>query len=241
MNTLRIDSITKAYGEHRALDNVSLQVKKGEVLSIIGPSGSGKTSLLRMVANLETINEGTITLDDTPITIANTPKKTHPKIGYVFQNFNLFLNLNVMDNITLGLRYTKGFSKEAAEEKALTLLRQFSLENKKDRYVSALSGGEKQRIAIIRALALDPEILLFDEPTSALDPENIKEVQEAIKVLTDASITIMLVTHEVRFAKEVSDRLAFMDQGALIVEGPTKDVLEKQPKRLKNFLNALAQ
>lgn len=240
MEQLKIESVTKKYNEDYALKDVSLKLSKGEVLSIIGPSGSGKTSLLRMIANLETINGGSIYLDDEPITIANTPEKTHPKIGYVFQNFNLFLNLNVMDNITLGLRYNKGYSKEAAENKASELLKQFSLENKKDRYVSALSGGEKQRIAIIRALALDPEILLFDEPTSALDPENIKEVQEAIKVLTDASITIVLVTHEVRFAKEVSDRLAFMDEGSLIVEGPTQKVLANQPARLESFLNALA-
>ncbi|MFP4078797.1 MAG: amino acid ABC transporter ATP-binding protein [Bacillota bacterium] len=240
MQTLRIEHVTKAYGDHKALDDVTLSLKKGEVLSIIGPSGSGKTSLLRMVANLETIDEGRILLDDEPITWANTVSRTHPRIGFVFQNFNLFLNLNVMDNITLGLIHTKGYSKKEAEDKALELLRQFSLESKKDRYVSDLSGGEKQRIAIIRALALDPEILLFDEPTSALDPENVKEVQDAIKLLTDRSITIVLVTHEVRFAQQVADRLAFMDEGRLIIEGPTESVLKKQPERLRNFLNALA-
>ncbi|MFW6298897.1 MAG: amino acid ABC transporter ATP-binding protein [Bacillota bacterium] len=240
MKTLRIENMTKAYGDHKALDDVTLSLSKGEVLSIIGPSGSGKTSLLRMVANLETIDQGRVLLDDEQVTWPNQDSKTHPRIGYVFQNFNLFLNLNVMDNITLGLIHTKGLSKKDAEAKALTLLRQFSLESKKDRYVSDLSGGEKQRIAIIRALALDPEILLFDEPTSALDPENVKEVQEAIKLLTDRSITIVLVTHEVRFAKQVSDRLAFMDEGKLVVEGPTQSVLKNQPKRLEDFLNALA-
>ena len=237
---IRVTNLKKYYkGEEiKALDDVSMSVDKGEVVVVIGPSGSGKSTLLRSLNLLEIPTEGHIYVDDIDIT---DPKinidKHRQKMGMVFQHFNLFPNMTILRNLTIAPTKLLGKSKEEATEQALSLLERVNLRDRADAYPNQLSGGQKQRIAIVRALCMDPEIMLFDEPTSALDPEMVGEVLDVMKELAESGMTMMVVTHEMGFAREVADRVIFMDAGQIIEEGTPQDIFE-HPKsdRLKEFL-----
>lgn len=225
---LSINNLSKSFGEHKVLDNVNLHVARGEVVSIIGPSGSGKSTILRCIAKLEDYNEGEIKI---------TAKNKNNAVGMVFQNFCLFPNMTVLQNLTYSPIKVLKRDKHQVEAKALQLLKKVGLQNSASKYPSALSGGQKQRAAIARALCMEPEIVLFDEPTSALDPENVKEVLETIKQLAHTNITLIIVTHEMLFAKEISDRIVFIDHGKILEDAPTQEIFTN-PKceRLKLFL-----
>ena len=225
----------------RALDDFTFSVKKGEVLTIIGPSGSGKSTLLRCLNGLEEIDSGNITIDGTPFN--SSPKARREiikKIGMVFQAFNLFPHLTVLENISLAPRLTGGMSKKEAESRAMGLLQKVNIADKANEYPVRLSGGQQQRVAIARALAMKPEIMLFDEATSALDPEMISEVLDVIRDLANEGMTMLLVTHEMGFAREVSDRVIFMESGRLIEEGAADTFFTKPEKeRTKLFLSQI--
>lgn len=223
-----------------ALKNVDLDIKKGENLCIIGTSGSGKSTLLRCLNLLQKPTSGNVIFDGTDINeIGIDINKYRQKIGMVFQRFNLFSNMNAMGNMTIAPMKINGLSKKEAEDKAIKLLEKVGLADRKEAYPSQMSGGQQQRIAIARALAMDPEIILFDEPTSALDPEMVKEVLEVIREIDkERDITMVIVTHEMGFAREIADRIIFMDDGVIIEEG-TPDEIFNHPKtdRLKDFLS----
>ncbi len=226
-------------GKVKALDGVTANIKKGEVVVIVGPSGSGKSTYLRSLNLLETPTSGTIIFDGTDITNPKTNINLHrQKMGMVFQHFNLFPHLTVIENIMLAPVKLKLQSKENAKENAMRLLERIGLSDKADAYPNTLSGGQKQRIAIIRALAMNPEVMLFDEPTSALDPEMVGEVLELMKELAHEGMTMVVVTHEMGFAKEVGTRILFMDEG-IIEEESTPDEFFDNPKsqRAKDFLS----
>ncbi|WP_066501728.1 amino acid ABC transporter ATP-binding protein [Abyssisolibacter fermentans] len=249
MEILKIKNVYKKFEKLEVLKNISLNVNKGEVISIIGPSGSGKSTLLRSIINLENIDSGTIEVDSQPIISVdskgdniseNVIKQRCKKIGMVFQNFNLFPHKTVLENIIEALIIVENKSKQEAIQIAEKLLIKVGLLDKRDQYPSRLSGGQKQRVAIARALALNPEIMLFDEPTSALDPELVGEVLKVIKDLSKESITMVIVTHEMTFAKEVSDRVVFMDNGEIIeVSYPEKLFTNPDHPRIKSFLNKM--
>jgi polar amino acid transport system ATP-binding protein len=232
-------NLKKHYGDLEVLKDISVDVKQGEVICIIGPSGSGKSTFLRCLNALEEINGGSINILGKNI---SDPKcdinKARENIGMVFQSFNLFPHLTVMENITLAPIDLKKMSKKEAEKMALSLLKKVGIDHKQDEYPNMLSGGQKQRVAIARALAMNPQIMLFDEPTSALDPEMVGEVLKVMQDLAKEGMTMVVVTHEMGFAKEVADRVIFMDQGYIMEEGTPKDVFES-PKndRCKEFLN----
>lgn len=236
---IKIDKVFKSFGKLEVLQDISLTINKSEVVVIIGPSGSGKSTLLRCINLLEVPNSGSIHINGKDITKpgANT-SVIRQNTGMVFQQFNLFPNMTVIQNITYAPMKVKGLSKVEAEKKARELLKRVGLLEKENEYPSKLSGGQKQRIAIARSLAMEPEIMLFDEPTSALDPELVKEVLEVIKSLADTGITMVLVTHEMGFAKEVGDRICFLDDGKLIEEN-TPELFFNHPstERAKKFLN----
>jgi len=234
---IKIENLVKAFDKKIVLDGISLTIPQGETVSIIGPSGSGKSTFLRCINFLETPSTGKIHIDNEEITQKNA-EKMRLKISMVFQHFNLFNNLTVLDNITYAPIKVQGKKKEEAEAKALELLQQVGLEEKALAYPSNLSGGQKQRVAIVRALAVNPEVILFDEPTSALDPEMVKEVLNVIKGLANTGMTILMNTHEMRFAEEVADRVIFLDNGKIIEEGKPKSFF-KSPKtaRVKDFLD----
>ena len=228
----------KSFGEALVLDNIELKVKRGERIAIIGASGSGKSTLLRCLNMLEAPTKGEIIFQNERLDQGNINKKRQ-KIGFVFQSFNLFENMNVIKNITLAtLMQNKSLSKEMVNKKAMDLLTKLGLEDKAYAWPSDLSGGQKQRVAIVRALMSDPEIMLFDEPTSALDPELVKEVLDVILELAKAGMTMVIVTHEMKFAKKLADRVVFVDKGK-IAEEATPDELFGNPKckRLKDFLS----
>ena len=234
--------INKTFSNNiRALEDFSFSVNKGEVLTIIGPSGSGKSTLLRCLNGLEEIDSGTITVEGTPFA-SNSPGRREiiKKIGMVFQSFNLFPHLTVLENISLAPRLVKGMGKKEAESAALSLLEQVNIPDKSNEYPGRLSGGQQQRVAIARALAMNPEIMLFDEATSALDPEMISEVLDVIRDLAKEGMTMLLVTHEMGFAREVSDRVIFMESGRLIEEGATNAFFTMPEKeRTKLFLSQI--
>ncbi len=236
---LRIKNLKKQYGDLVVLDNVNLTINRGDIVAIIGPSGSGKSTLLRCLNRLEEPSGGEIHFNSQ--NIANKKvniNEVRKKITMVFQHFNLFANKNVLDNLILAPVKTKTMSKEEAIKKADELLKSVGLEDKKYAYVHKLSGGQKQRIAIARALAMNPEVILFDEPTSALDPEMIGEVLEIMKKVTNEGITMLVVTHEMGFARNVANRLLFMDHGDILVDGNPKEIFENpRNERLKEFLN----
>lgn len=218
---LRIEKLNKFYGDLHVLKNISLSVKKGEVVVIIGASGSGKSTLLRCVNFLEKTKNGKIYIEGKRI--RNQEKqlnKVRQELGMVFQHFNLFPHMTVVQNVMEGLVQVKGLHKEKARERALDLLEQVGLSDKAEIYPSMLSGGQKQRVAIARALAMDPKIMLFDEPTSALDPELVGEVLTVMTDLAKQGMTMLVVTHEMWFAKEVADRVIFMDDGIILEEAP---------------------
>ena len=223
----------------KALNGVDLDVKKGEVIVIIGPSGCGKSTFLRSLNLLETPTEGQIFLDGVDITDRNTNINLHRrKVGMVFQHFNLFPNMTILKNMTLAPIQLKKATKAQAEAKALELLGVVGLEDRANAYPSQLSGGQKQRVAIVRALCMEPDVMLFDEPTSALDPEMVGEVLDVMKRLAKDGMTMLVVTHEMGFAREVADRVIFMDEGVILEEGTPDDIFNHPiHERTKSFLN----
>ncbi|MGB4984704.1 MAG: amino acid ABC transporter ATP-binding protein [Erysipelotrichaceae bacterium] len=238
---IKIDNVYKKFDNKVvALDNVSLNVKKNEVVCLVGPSGSGKSTLIRCINALENIDGGNIYFDDKLIDYHDEKQvmKMRTKMGFVFQHFNLFNHMSVMENLILGPMEVLKISKEEAVKTALEYLEVVNLVDKRDVSVTKLSGGQKQRIAIIRALCMHPEVMLFDEPTSALDPEMVKEVLDVMASLAKNKMTMVIVTHEMNFAKEVSDRIIFMDHGK-IVEENSSDLFFTNPQseRLKEFLS----
>ncbi len=235
---IRIENLKKSFGNLEVLKGINEEVKEGEVLVIIGPSGSGKSTFLRCLNLLEEPTSGKIFFDGKNITDKNINiNKVREEMGMVFQSFNLFNNLNIIDNITLAPRLVKNIGEEKAKSKALDLLKRVGLLDKKDSYPSALSGGQKQRIAIARALAMNPKVMLFDEPTSALDPEMVGEVLDLMKSLAKDGMTMVVVTHEMGFAREVASRVIFMDDGYIVEKGQPKDIfLNPKEERTKSFL-----
>lgn len=235
---IKIDNITKSFGQLQVLKGISTEIAKGEVVAIIGPSGSGKSTLLRCMNLLEVPTSGRIIIDGQDITAPKADVlKIRQNIGMVFQHFHLFPHMTVLDNLTYAPVKVKGLSKAEAESKARELLQRVGLSDKADVYPSRLSGGQKQRVAIARSLVMEPQIMLFDEPTSALDPEMVKEVLEVMKGLAHTGMTMAIVTHEMRFAEEVSDRILFIDHGQLIEETAPQEFF-RQPKseRARQFL-----
>lgn len=240
---IRVENLHKNFGELEVLKGINIEVSKGEVIAIIGPSGSGKSTFLRCINRLEEPSSGAIYIDNQNIMDKKTDiNKVRQKLGMVFQNFNLFPHKNVLENITLAPTKLKKLPKETAEKKAMELLGRVGLIDKKDFYPSKLSGGQKQRIAIARALAMEPEIMLFDEPTSALDPEMIKEVLDVMVDLAKEGMTMMIVTHEMGFARNVASRILFMSEGE-IIEDSTPNMLFDNPKnkRVQEFLYKVLQ
>lgn len=236
---IHVKNLKKSYGKNNVLNGINEHIKKGEVVVIIGPSGSGKSTFLRCLNLLEEPTSGEIIFEGKNITDKNNDiNKTREKMGMVFQHFNLFPRKTVLENITLAPIKVKGLSVEEANKKALELLKLIGLSDKKDAYPASLSGGQKQRIAIARSLAMEPDVLLFDEPTSALDPEMVGEVLNVMKDLAKKGMTMVVVTHEIGFAREVGDRILFIDGGKILEEGTPKEVLNN-PKndRTKDFLS----
>ncbi len=236
---IRTVNVKKDFGDLKVLKGINLHIEKGEKVVIIGPSGSGKSTFLRCLNLLEVPTSGEIYIEDTNILDKSTNiNKVRQKMGMVFQNFNLFPHLTIMENIILGPMKLKNQSEKQAKAKAIELLKKVALEDKKDQYPNQLSGGQKQRIAIARALAMEPEIMLFDEPTSALDPEMVGEVLNVMRQLADEGMTMVLVTHEMNFAKEVGSKILFMDEGSVIETNTPKEFFNnpKEP-RSKEFLN----
>ncbi len=236
---LEVKNIYKSFDDLHVLNGISFKAKPGDVISIIGPSGSGKSTLLRCINMLEVPSKGNIIFDGEDITDKKANlSKIRQKMGMVFQQFNLFPHLTVLENITLAPVKLKIMSKEVAEKKAETLLKDIGLIDKKDNYPEELSGGQKQRVAIIRTLIMDPEVILFDEPTSALDPEMVKEVQDLIRSLTNKNIIMIIVSHEMNFINTIANRVLFLEKGKLKFEGTPKEIFENtKDERLKEFLN----
>lgn len=238
---IEINNVNKWYGDFHVLKDVSLKVREREVVVVIGPSGSGKSTLIRCVNRLEEHQEGQIIVDKTELTndVANI-NTIRREIGMVFQQFNLFPHLTVLENITLAQRYVRRRPRKEADETAMSLLKRVGIPEQARKYPGQLSGGQQQRVAIARALAMNPKIMLFDEPTSALDPEMIKEVLDVMKELALSGMTMMCVTHEMGFAREVADRVVFMDSGRVVEIGtPEHFFTDPQHERTKLFLNQI--
>ncbi len=238
---INVKNVKKHYngGKVKALDGVNIDIKKGEVVVIIGPSGSGKSTLLRSLNLLEVPTEGEIIFDGTNISDKQTNINLHrQKMGMVFQHFNLFPHMTILKNMTIAPIKLKGMNKQDAEKMAMELLERVGLADRANAYPSQLSGGQKQRVAIVRALCMQPDVMLFDEPTSALDPEMVGEVLDVMKNLAKEGMTMVVVTHEMGFAKEVGSRVVFMDDGIIIEEGTPTEIFEspKNP-RLCDFLS----
>ncbi|WP_410768652.1 amino acid ABC transporter ATP-binding protein [Fontibacillus sp. BL9] len=236
---ITVKNLHKKFGQLHILKGIDLEIAKGEVVVVIGPSGSGKSTFLRCLNLLEEPTEGEITFEGQSITEKRHDiNKTREKMGMVFQQFNLFPHKSVIDNITMAPIRVKKTEKGKAEILAMDLLRTVGLEDKRDAYPSQLSGGQKQRIAIARALAMEPHVMLFDEPTSALDPEMVGEVLDVMKNLADKGMTMVIVTHEMGFAREVGDRILFMDQGVIMEQGTPQDVFgAPKHQRTQDFLS----
>lgn len=236
---IKVKNLKKTFGDLHVIKGMDAHIKQGEVVAIIGPSGSGKSTFLRCLNLLEDVTEGEVYVDDELINSPNADiNSIRQKMGMVFQQFNLFPHLKIIDNITLAPVTLKKMSKEDAEKKAIELLKRVGLEDKAQSYPASLSGGQKQRVAIARALAMNPEIMLFDEPTSALDPEMVGEVLDVIKDLAKSGMTMVIVTHEMGFAREVASRVLFIDQGVIMEEGTPEQIFEHpQNERTKLFLS----
>ncbi len=238
-NKVKVTNLQKSFNQLEVLKGIDVEIKEGEVVCVIGPSGSGKSTFLRCLNKLEDPTNGTVIIDGFDITDKKTDiNKVRENIGMVFQQFNLFQNMSVKKNIMLAPIECKKMNKQDAEVKAMELLKRVGLEDKADAYPIQLSGGQQQRVAIARALAMNPDIMLFDEPTSALDPEMVGEVLNVMKELAEQGMTMIIVTHEMGFAKEVSDRVLFMDGGYIIEDGTPEEVFENpQNDRTKLFLS----
>ena len=234
-----IRDLKKQFGDLQVLKGINEEIRKGDVMVIIGPSGSGKSTLIRCLNLMETPTSGQIIFEGEDITQKGFDVNRHrQKVGMVFQQFNLFGNLSVLENITISLTKVKHLPEDQAKEKALALLRRVGLEDKAAAYPSQLSGGQKQRIAIVRALAMEPDVLLFDEPTSALDPEMVGEVLQVIWDLAQEGITMVVVTHEMGFARKVGTRVLFMDDGQILEQGSAEDIFDHpQNPRTQDFLS----
>ncbi len=234
---ISIKGLYKAFGDNLVLKGIDLEVAEKEVVVIIGPSGSGKSTLLRSINYLDVPSQGKIAIDGKELSAADI-NKVRAEVGMVFQRFNLFPHMTVMDNITLAPRKVRKIAREEAEKEARALLEKVGLADKADAYPEQLSGGQQQRVAIARSLAMKPRLMLFDEPTSALDPEMVKEVLDVMRSLAAEGMTMVIVTHEMGFAREVGDRLLFVDDGRIIEQGEPKEVFEHpQEERTKNFLS----
>ena len=238
---IHVDGLKKSFGKLQVLDGISADIYEGEVVVVIGPSGSGKSTFLRCLNRLEEFDEGTIIVNGSEISDKKINlNHVRENIGMVFQLFNLFYNLTVMENLTLAPVDLKKKTKEEARQTALELLRRVGLEEKANVYPCKLSGGQKQRVAIARALAMNPQIMLFDEPTSALDPEMVGEVLAVMKELAREGMTMVVVTHEMGFARDVADRVIFMSDGVIVEEGTPEEIFSNpQAERTKEFLNCV--
>lgn len=248
---VQISHVHKFYGEHEVLKDISLTVEPGEVVSFIGPSGSGKSTLLRTINHLESIDSGDITVDGKYIgyrqkgdLLYELPEREvlrrRAKVGLVFQNFNLFPHLTALENVAEAPMALGRLKKTEARQRASDLLASVGLADKGDSYPRQLSGGQQQRVAIARALALDPDVILFDEPTSALDPELVGEVLNVIRQLVETGKTLIIVTHEISFAREISDRIVFLSDGALVEQGPPSQILDRpQHQRTRAFIESI--
>ena len=237
---IRIRGLGKSYGQFRALRGVDLDVAAGEVVVIIGPSGSGKSTLIRCINRLEEFQEGEIVVDGTIVSGGRSLKQVRAEVGMVFQSFNLFPHLSILDNLTLATRRVRGLTRPEAEERAQALLERVGLGTQSHKRPAQLSGGQQQRVAIARALAMEPRVLLFDEPTSALDPEMVGEVLAVIQSLARTGVTLIIVTHEMGFARRVADRVIFMDGGVIAEQGVPEELF-KAPRepRTQAFLDAI--
>ncbi len=238
---LEVRDVRKTFGDLKVLDGISLDVEKGDVVAILGPSGSGKTTFLRCLNFLETADSGTMTFDGEAFDLHSAEKKEiarlRRKTAFVFQNFNLFQNKNVLQNVTLGLTSGMGMEKKQAEETAVRMLEKVGMSDKLKNYPSQLSGGQQQRVAIARAMASDPEIIYFDEPTSALDPELIGEVLTVMRKLAEDGMTMLVVTHEMDFARNVSSKVMFMEGGKVVETAPSKQFFEQPAEpRVRDFI-----
>ena len=236
---IKVESLEKSFGNIEVLKGIDIEINKGEVVCIIGPSGSGKSTFLRTLNLLENPTGGNIFFEGVNITDPKININIHrQKMGMVFQQFNLFPHMTVLQNLTIAPIQLLKISKAEAESQAMELLKRIGLEEKASAYPSQLSGGQKQRVAIVRALAMKPEVMLFDEPTSALDPEMVGEVLEVMKDLANEGMTMAVVTHEMGFAREVADRVLFIDQGIIMEQGKPQDIFTNpQSPRLKDFLS----
>ena len=237
---IRVENVSKKFDKTRALKNVSLEVNKGDIISLIGPSGSGKSTLLRCIHGLEHVDTGKIYLDDEWMNPEDEKKfrEQRNRMGFVFQHFNLFPNMSVLQNCKLAQVEVLNKTDEEAEKIALKYLERVGLLDKKDAYPNNLSGGQKQRVAIARALCMNPDIMLFDEPTSALDPEMVEEVLKAMQDLAESGMTMVVVTHEMGFARKVGTRVVFLDQGEIVEENTSEKFFENpQSDRAKDFLS----
>ena len=240
-NLVELASVRKSFGDNLVLDGIELRIDRGEAIVVAGPSGSGKSTMLRCINGLEPIDSGTIRFDGEQVD--STDRHVYgirAQIGMVFQSFNLFPHMTVRQNITMAPLEVKGASKEAANERARELLELVGIPEKADEYPADLSGGQQQRVAIARALAVDPKLMLFDEPTSALDPEMIREVLDVMRDLANRGMTMVVVTHEMGFAREVCDRLVFIDEGQIVEEGPPDEFFQAaKSERAREFVDKI--
>lgn len=240
MKIIEVKNLKKQFGKNVVLDNINLEIKKGEVVSLIGPSGSGKSTILRSIIDLETITSGDILIEGNNLKDKKIKKEMLLKTGMVFQTFNLFPHMSVRNNIVKTLELVKKMDKKEANKIAEETLEVVGLIDKIDNFPSELSGGQKQRVAIARALSLQPDILLFDEPTSALDPELVKEVLDIIRKLKNDKITMLIVSHEMNFVKEISDKVVVLEKGEILEKGDSKKIFENpDSQRVKKFLNTI--
>jgi glutamate transport system ATP-binding protein len=238
---VELDQVKKSFGDNVVLNDVDLTVERGSAIVIAGPSGSGKSTMLRCVNGLEPIDSGEVRFDGTPVDYSGKAlSRLRADIGMVFQQFNLFPHMTVLDNVVLGPVKSKGVSREEGRERARRLLDRVGIPEKADEYPADLSGGQQQRVAIARALAMEPKLMLFDEPTSALDPEMIREVLDVMRQLARDGMTMLVVTHEMGFAREVCDRIVFIDEGEIVEEGPPDEFFSsaKSP-RAKEFVDKI--